>query len=171
MDDLRGFNYLQKEDIPVYGHVRVMEALKEQYPYAFQEHKYPGIPQIEVHHIELEEFSIADLEIQPVEVLHHLLPVFGFRIGDFTYITDAKTIVPEELEKIRGTRVLVINALQQKEHVSHLNLEEAMGVIDLVEPEKAFLTHLSHRMGLHRDVETGLPENVRIAFDGLKINL
>ena len=171
MDDIRAFNYKQQEDIPIYGHQRVINQLKQEFAYVFAETKYPGVPKIIPHVIDNEVFTINDVEFLPIEVLHYKLPVFGFRVKDFTYITDANFISENELEKIKGTDTLVINALRKETHISHFNLEEALTLIAKVKPKKAYLIHLSHYMGSHRKVSLELPENVEIAYDGLRISV
>lgn len=171
MDDVRGFNYKMKKDVQVYAVPRVIEHLKREFAYVFAEDRYPGVPQIEINAIENKPMNIAGIPVTPIEVLHYKLPVMGFRIGDFTYITDAKTIAENELEKIKGSKVLVLNALRKEEHISHFSLDQAIEVINNINPEKAYLTHLSHQMGLHKDVSEKLPERVEIAYDGLKIEV
>jgi phosphoribosyl 1,2-cyclic phosphate phosphodiesterase len=171
IDDLRPF-YFRQGNIPVYAHARVAAALKKRFGYIFQtENKYPGVLTLDVHTIENISFFIGDQEIIPVEVYHHKLPVFGFRIGDFAYITDAKTIADKEIKKLKNLEVLVINALRLEPHLSHFNLEEALAFIDRVKPKKAYLTHISHHMGFHDDVQKTLPENVFLAYDELNISL
>jgi phosphoribosyl 1,2-cyclic phosphate phosphodiesterase len=171
IDDLRPF-YFRQGNIPVYAHTRVVSALKKRFGYIFQtENKYPGVLTLDVHTIENISFFIGDKEITPVEVYHHKLPVFGFRIEDFAYITDAKTIANEEVKKLENLEVLVINALRLEPHLSHFNLEEALAFIDRVKPKKAYLTHISHHMGFHDDVQKTLPENVFLAYDELNISL
>ncbi|MEQ8359164.1 MAG: MBL fold metallo-hydrolase [Cytophagales bacterium] len=169
MDDIRSFNFLQKKDMPVYARKEVIEQLKREFAYIFENLPYPGIPRIEVKEIENKPFTIGKTEIVPIEVMHMKLPVFGFRFGDITYITDAKTISEKERKKIRGSKVLVLNALHQKEHYSHLNLKEAIELASDLKAEKAYFTHISHWMGLHKEVEKDLPENMFLAYDGLKL--
>lgn len=170
LDDVRSFNYKQNKAMPLYGNELVMDQIKREFHYAF-DNNYPGIPQLEIHQIDNNPFNIGDLLISPIEVLHHKLPVFGFRIEDFTYITDANTIPEKEIEKILGSKTLVINALQRDDHISHFTLEEALSMIERIQPEKAFLTHISHKMGLHHEVLKELPPNVFLAYDGLSINI
>ena len=170
MDDVRGFNFTQKMEIPVYARGNVLQQLQQEFAYAFTDDKYPGIPQIRINEIENTPFYVNETLITPVEVMHHQLPVFGFRIRDFTYITDANYIAAAEIEKIRGTRFLVLNALQKKEHISHFTLDQAVELAGVIGAEKTFLTHISHRMGKHRDVEKELPEYVELAFDGLRLH-
>ncbi|MBC8111270.1 MAG: MBL fold metallo-hydrolase [Verrucomicrobia bacterium] len=172
MDDIRAFNYKQNGSyIPVFASERVIKHLQKEFAYIFETIKYPGIPQINTIPIENKPFFVGDVKVVPIEVMHHQLPVFGYRIGDFTYITDANFIAEEEIDKIMGSKVLVINALQKEKHISHYNLDEALEVIYKIQPEKAYLTHLGHRMGLHADIEKELPPNVYIAYDGLKIQI
>ncbi len=171
MDDIRSYNFLQKMDMPIYGTEDVITQLKSEFAYIFEEHKYPGIPQVQLNPISNNPFHIDKTEIIPIEVQHHKLPVLGFRIRDFTYITDANFISDEEKKKIVGSKILVLNALQKKPHISHFTLDEAIQIIDELKPEKAYLTHLSHKLGKHRDVKKELPENVELAWDGLKIEI
>lgn len=171
MDDIRSFNFLQKKDMPVYARAQVIDQLKREFEYVFAKSKYPGVPQVQVHEIKNEPFNIDQTTITPIRVMHYKLPVFGFRIKDFSYITDAKTISDEEKAKIKGSKVLVINALQKSSHISHLTLEEAIALSQELNAEKTYFTHLSHKMGKHREVEAELPEGIEIAFDGLEIKL
>jgi phosphoribosyl 1,2-cyclic phosphate phosphodiesterase len=170
LDDIRAFNFIQQQDIPIYGQQGVIEQIKQEFAYIFSENKYPGVPNVIPHYIENQGFEINNIHFTPIEVLHHQLPVFGFRIHDFTYITDANFIAKQEIEKIKGSKIMVINALQKTGHVSHFSLAEALAVIEEIKPEKAYLTHLSHRMGKHAEVSKELPDNVKIAYDGLQIN-
>lgn len=169
MDDIRGFNYAQKSSIPLYAQAPVIEQLKREFAYAFGEDKYPGVPEIEVHKIENQPFTIAGVTIIPILVKHYFLDVLGFRFGDFTYITDANFISDAELEKVKGSKVLVINALRKTTHISHFTLDEALEVIEKIKPEKAYITHISHMMGLHAVVEKELPAHVHLAYDGLTL--
>ena len=170
LDDVRSFNFKQKRAMPVYGNEFVIDQIKREFHYVF-ESDYPGIPQLEIHQINSEPFLIEDLNIIPVEVLHHKLPVLGFRIHDLTYITDANTIPEKEYEKIKDTRILVLNALQKDDHISHFTLDDALEVIKKVKPEKAYLTHISHNMGLHEEVSEDLPSEAFLAYDGLSVNI
>lgn len=171
MDDIRSFNFLQKKDMPVYAAPWVLNQLKQEYAYVFSEKKYPGVPQVEVHELDGSPFEVEGIKITPIEVLHYKLPVFGFRIADFTYITDAKVISDESLEKIKGSKVLILNALQQTEHLSHFTLSEAIEMANKIGAERTYFTHLSHKMGKHQEVASQLPEHISIAFDGLQIKL
>ncbi|PMD98201.1 hypothetical protein BWI97_05840 [Siphonobacter sp. BAB-5405] len=172
LDDVRPFNFRQNSDIPLYGQAAVLEQIKVEFAYAFAEHKYPGTPRLQLHPIENKPFEILGLQLTPIEVMHHKLPVFGYRIGDFSYITDANFIAESELDKLRNSKVLVINALHKgPRHLSHFVLPEALEIIEKLKPEVAYLTHISHSMGLHAQVEAELPPHVHLAYDGLKINL
>ncbi len=171
MDDIRSFNYLQQKDMPVYARAEVIDQLKQEFAYVFVENKYPGIPQVETIEMPKEPFEVEGMKVIPIEVMHHKMPVYGFRFGDFTYITDANYISPSSKEKIKGSKVIVLNALQKTEHISHFTLDQALEIIEELKPKKAYLTHLSHKMGLHRDVSKQLPDNVKLAFDGQKILL
>jgi phosphoribosyl 1,2-cyclic phosphate phosphodiesterase len=171
MDDIRSFNFVQKKDMPIFCTKKVLTQIKKEFAYVFEEIKYPGVPAVEPHVIQNAPFTVEGIEIIPIEVMHYRLPVFGFRIGDFTYITDAKTISPEEMDKIRGTKVLVVNALQKTHHISHFTLEEAVEIVEELKPEMAYFTHISHKLGTHHEIENGLPPNIRLAYDGLKIQV
>jgi len=171
LDDVRAFNYKQNAPVDVYATTRVQEALKREFSYIFAEFKYPGIPQINMHTIDLEPFDIGSIHLIPIEVMHYKLPVLGFRIGDFTYITDAKTVSESEIEKIKGTKTLVINSLQTQSHISHFTLDEALSFAQLIGAEKTYFTHMSHRIGLHSVVSQQLPQGIELAYDGLKIEI
>ena len=171
MDDVRSFNFLQGEEIPVYTREEVLEQLRKEYSYIFSNHTYPGVPRVGLNEIGNKPFDVKGVSFTPIEVMHYKLPVLGFRIDDFTYITDANRIEASQLKKIRGSRVLVLNALQIEPHISHFNLSEAIDVITDIGPETAYLTHLSHKLGLHSEISAMLPSNVKLAYDGLKINL
>ena len=171
MDDVRSFNFKQQMDMPVYARKEVIEQLKNEFSYVFAENKYPGVPQIDTKEITNTPFQIGDTLITPIEVMHYKLPVFGFRIKDFTYITDANFISDEEVEKIKGSKVLVLNALQKEDHISHFTLNEAIEMAQRIGAEKTYFIHMSHNLGKHRDVEQELPEGIEFAFDGLKVEL
>jgi len=170
MDDIRAYNFVQKQRVDVFATLRVQEALKRDFHYIFEENPYPGIPQINLHTIDNEPFKAAEIEVLPIQVFHYRLPVLGFRIGDFTYITDANRIPEEEKEKIKGSRVLVLNALRKEAHISHFTLEEAVALMEELQPEQGYFTHISHQLGTHRAVEKELPSFVKLAYDGLKIS-
>ena len=171
LDDIRPFNFKEKRSMNVYATDRVREALLREYHYIFADKKYPGVPNVNLSIIENEKFEIdTGIEIEPIEVLHYKLPVYGFRIGDITYITDAKTISEEEKEKIKGSNILIINALRREPHMSHFNLDEALAFINEVNPNHAYLTHISHLFGTHTEIEKELPSNVHMAYDGLSLD-
>ncbi|HPG34215.1 MAG TPA: MBL fold metallo-hydrolase, partial [Lentimicrobium sp.] len=149
----------------------VMEAIQTEFPYIFSENRYFGAPQLTVHEIDDNLFTIGETNILPIKVMHNKLPVFGYRIGDLTYITDASMIPDEEKHKIKGSKVLVLNALRNSKHISHLSLNEALELIEELKPERAFLTHISHFLGLHEEVEKKLPDNVKLAYDNLIIDI
>ncbi|MFT6845774.1 MAG: phosphoribosyl 1,2-cyclic phosphate phosphodiesterase [Flavobacteriales bacterium] len=171
LDDVRAFNFKQKIDMPLYASEKVECQLRQEFFYAFANVKYPGVPRLTFNRLENEPFQLFDKTITPIEVMHYKLPVFGFRIDDFTYITDASYISDEEKEKIKGSAVLVINALRNEEHISHFNLEQALELIEELKPQKAYLTHISHYLGKHDDVVAKLPSHVSIAYDGLTITI
>jgi len=171
LDDVRAFNFKHKMDAQVYGTHQVLNAIKHDFHYAFADNPYPGIPKINLNEIKNEPFEIKGDVIIPILVWHHRLPVFGFRINDFTYITDAKTIDESEKEKIKGSKVLVLNALRKGTHVSHLTLDEAMDLAKEISAEKTYFTHLSHLMGNHKDTTELLPQTIEIAFDRLSFEM
>jgi phosphoribosyl 1,2-cyclic phosphate phosphodiesterase len=167
IDDVRAFNFIQKKEIPLWATARVQEAIRREVPYCFDGTDYPGIPRISLHTIDHAPFSISGTTFIPIEVMHHRMPVMGYRVGDFTYITDANFIGPKEKEKIKGSRVLVLNALRRESHISHFTLEEAIALSQELGAERTYLTHISHQLGLHADLLKELPSGVEPAFDGL----
>lgn len=169
LDDVRAFNYIQKKAIDVYAREDVHHTIKKEFSYAFAVDKYPGVPEINLHIVENKPFEIEGIEIIPIEVLHYKLKIFAYRIGNLTYITDANKISDNELSKIIGSKVVVINALRKTSHISHFNLKEAIEIINKISPSKAYITHISHLMGLYGEVERELPDNVKLAYDGLTI--
>lgn len=171
LDDIRPYNFKHQKDLPIFGRSTVLEQIKQEYSYIFSSNSYPGVPRVLVNEIINQPFEVEGVPFTPIEVLHHKLPVFGFRVKDFTYITDANYIADEEMEKIYGSKILVLNALRLKSHISHFTLEEAVQLIEKINPEKAYLTHISHQMGIHSKAEKLLPENIHLAYDGLKVNL
>ena len=170
LDDIRAFNFKSKKDMEVYATPRVQEALKREFSYVFADLTYPGIPRINLNTISNEHITIADAEIIPINVMHYKLPVKAFRVGGLTYITDANYVDGSEKEKIKGSDILIINALRKEKHISHFTLEEALEFIKEINPKQAYLTHISHLLGLHEEVSLELPDNVAIAHDGLKIS-
>lgn len=171
LDDVRAFNFLLGREIPVYCTDRVAEALQREFAYAFSDTKYPGIPEIRIVLIDARPFRVSDIPFLPIEVLHMKLPVNGYRIGDFTYITDANYISDEEKEKLAGTKILVLNALRRKKHPSHFTLDEAVELAKEVGAETTYLTHISHQLGKHQEIVRELPAGIKLASDGLKITI
>lgn len=171
LDEVRAFNYFNKWRAQVYCTALVEEALRREFAYAFTDMKYPGIPEIDIHRIDTTPFELIDLTFQPIAVTHFEMPVFGYRIGDFTYITDANYISDEEKSKIRGSKVLVLNALRKAKHPSHFNLEQAIALSRELEAETTYFTHISHQLGIHETIEKELPPGIHLAYDGLKINI
>mgnify|MGYP001821653577 CR=1 FL=1 len=171
LDDIRAFNYLQKSPMDVYGEERVMRSLNSSFPYVFAEKKYPGIPQVRMHHIKNEAFQIGDMEVIPIRMMHYRLPVFGFRLGDFAYLTDGNYIPESEKEKLFGVKYLVVNALRSETHISHFTLSEAVSLIDELSPRMGYLTHISHQMGAYRDLIRELPPHISPSYDGLVLEV
>ena len=168
LDDIRPFYFAQgQKPIPVYLHSRVLEQLKKEFAYMFEEPKYPGVPSLDIHLIDKHIFEIGDISIEPIEVFHHKLPVLGFRIGRFAYVTDVNSIPKASKEKLYDLDVLVLGVLQKENHISHFNLEEGLAVVEELKPKKAYFTHLSHTMGTHTSTEKLLSKRVSIAYDGL----
>jgi len=171
MDEVRSFNFKQGIDMPVYGTREVLQQLKKEFSYVFESEKYPGVPRIHINEISNHPFKIGPVKFIPIRVMHFKMPVLGFRVQDFTYITDANLIPESEIPKLMDSKVLVINALQINKHISHFNLEEALEVVELIQPQKAYFTHISHRLGLHSTVQRKLPDHVELAWDGLKLSI
>ncbi|HQV77768.1 MAG TPA: MBL fold metallo-hydrolase [Chitinophagales bacterium] len=169
LDDIRPFNYMLGKTMDVYAEEMVQEILKKEFSYAFVGHDYPGAPQINLKTIDETPFQIGDIPFIPIRAIHKTLPVLGFRIHDFTYITDANFIADVELEKIKGSKVLVLNALRKEPHYSHFNLEQAIEIVCRTQPEKAYFTHISHHLGLYDVVMKELPGSMELAYDGLQI--
>ncbi|ALJ04054.1 MBL fold metallo-hydrolase [Pseudalgibacter alginicilyticus] len=171
IDDIRPF-YFRQGDIDIYAHKRVLKSLAKRFDYIFTDKdKYPGVPTLSTHIIKNKPFKLHGLKVIPIKGLHYKLNVFGYRFGNFAYLTDMKTVEPVEIEKIKNIKVLVINALRKEPHISHFNLEEALDFIKKVNPEKAYLTHISHLMGFHEEVQKTLPKNVFLAYDNLQISI
>ncbi len=171
LDDVRAFNFITKKAIDIYCDYATELGIKDQYSYVFTETDYPYLPKMNFHRIQNSKFKIQNLEILPIQVMHATMPVLGFRFGDFTYITDAKTIIKEERDKIRGSKILVVNALRPENHYSHFTIDEALELVSEVKPELTYFIHMSHQFGLHEEAEKKLPETVRVAYDGLKITV
>lgn len=170
-DDIRAFNYIQKKPIEVYLEEYVLDAIKRDFFYIFEEYKYPGVPEANFHVIKNEEFEINGVKIIPIRVHHYKMLVLGFKIGNFTYITDANSIGYNEIEKIKGTEVLVLNALRKETHVSHFSLDEAIEMSKKIGAKKTYLTHISHQMGLHKQINAELTTEIRLAYDGLVVEI
>jgi phosphoribosyl 1,2-cyclic phosphate phosphodiesterase len=171
LDDLRPF-FFRQGDIPIYAHKRVLKALNRRFDYIFKDgDKYPGVPTLEENEITNTPFLLNGMTVLPIEVMHDKLQIFGFRFGEFAYLTDVKTVAAEEMRKLKGLKVLVVNALRINPHYSHFNLEEALYFIDELQPERAYLTHISHYLGFHDEVQQSLPDNVYLAYDNLQLEI
>lgn len=171
LDDVRAFNYFQEQAMAVYANPMTIDALMREFAYAFADKKYPGVPNIDLNTIGLEPFSIGDIPVVPLQVWHLKMPVFGFRFGDFTYITDANRIDESEKEKIWGSKILVVNALRKEKHISHYSLDEAVALVQELQIPEAYFTHISHQLGLHDEVEKNLPPGMHLAYDGLQLTV
>ncbi|RLE00748.1 MAG: MBL fold metallo-hydrolase [Bacteroidetes bacterium] len=171
LDDIRAFNFIQRKPMDIYAEERVMRALNNGFPYVFAEKKYPGIPQVIMHRISTEPFNIGSMEIIPIRMMHYRLPVLGFRIGEFAYLTDGNYISEREKEKLIGVKYLVVNALRRESHISHFTLSEATSLMEELSPRMGFITHISHQMGLSKDLIKELPPYIRPAFDGLVLEV
>ena len=171
LDDIKAYNFFQQKPMEVYANELTQEALRREFFYIFADNKYPGIPSINLHTITDQPFVIGDITVIPIQVHHLKMPVLGFRFGKFTYITDANHIDNEEKEKIKGSEILVINALRKKEHISHFNLQQAIDLVKELNIPKTFVTHISHQLGLHDEVNKELPDGIQLAWDGLQIEI
>jgi phosphoribosyl 1,2-cyclic phosphate phosphodiesterase len=172
LDDIRAFNFKQDgKEMDVYATLQVQKALRREFAYVFDENKYPGVPEIHLKTVDDKAFDVGSLHFLPIDVMHYQLPVKAYRVGDFAYVTDANYISSEEKEKLKGLKVLVLNALRKEKHISHFNLEEALELINELNPKETYLTHISHLMGKHASVEQELPKQVHLAYDGLEIEL
>jgi len=171
LDDVRAFNYLNHKAMDVYASEAVQLALKREFFYIFNGDNYPGIPKINLHTIDEQPFEASSIKFIPIPVMHMRLPVLGFRMGGFSYITDANFISDKSKELLLNSEVLVLNSLRREKHVSHFNLEEAMELVDELKPKMTYLTHISHQLGKHEEVEQELPDNIRLAYDGLAVIL
>lgn len=169
LDDIRAFNFFSKKPINIYADSLTEEAVRRDFYYAFTDTKYPGIPELNMNTISQEAFTVGDIPVIPVLVWHMKMPVMGFRFGKFTYITDANRIEDHEKEKIRGSEVMVLNALRRQKHISHFTLEEAIQQVQELKVPTAYFTHISHQLGLHQVIEAELPEGIHLAFDGLSL--
>jgi phosphoribosyl 1,2-cyclic phosphate phosphodiesterase len=171
LDDIRAFNFFMQKPMQVYANTLTEEALRRDFYYAFAEKKYPGIPEIELITIDDAPFKVGDITVIPVIVWHHKMPVYGFRFGDFTYITDANRIDEKEKEKIKGSKVLVVNALRKTQHISHFTLDEAIALVNELNIPEAYFTHISHQLGFHQHINAALPQHIQLAYDGLTCKL
>jgi phosphoribosyl 1,2-cyclic phosphate phosphodiesterase len=171
LDDIRAFNYFQKKAMPLYANSLTEEALRRDYHYAFADLTYPGIPEIQMMQIDKNPFLVGDIPVQPIEVWHHRMPVLGFRFGDITYITDANRIEEDQLDLIRGSKILILNALRKEQHLSHFTLAEAIDVGRDLEVPSVYFTHISHQLGTHAGISPELPEGFHLAHDGLQLTL
>lgn len=171
LDDIRAYNYFTKKAMNIYANSLTEGALRRDYYYAFSDTKYPGVPELNLITIDQHPFLIGDIPVQPIEVLHHKMPVLGFRFGDFTYITDANKIEEEEKEKIKGSKILVLNALRKETHLSHFTLQEAIDLATELAIPEIYLTHISHQLGRHQEINQELPSHIQLAFDGLKLTI
>ncbi len=171
IDDVRAFNYLMKRSIRFFGQQRVLDTIKQEYAYAFAKDKYPGVPEIDLCPITDEPFYSLGEEIIPIKVYHHLLPVHGFRLGEFAYLTDIKTLGDGEIEKLRNVKVLALSVLRVEEHIAHLGLDEAFELINLIKPQMTYFTHISHRLYQHEEMLRIFPSNIQPAYDGLSVTI
>lgn len=171
LDDIRSFNWVERKHMEIYAEERVQKAIKRIFNYVFATHKYPGVPKMDLCQVSGSVFAIDDVVFQPIRCWHHKLPVYGYRVGDLTYITDTNFIEDSELEKLKGTKILIINCLRKEKHLSHFNLEEVLEIVNRIKPDQTYFTHISHAFGKHEDVSKELPENVFLAYDGLTIEL
>jgi phosphoribosyl 1,2-cyclic phosphate phosphodiesterase len=170
LDDVKAFNFISKKSMNIYANSLTEEALRREFYYAFSDNRYPGIPELDLHTITLDPFMAGDIPVTPILVWHLKMPVLGFRFGPFTYITDANRIDDTEKEKIKGSEVLVLNALRKQKHISHFTLGEAIDLVHELKIPTAYFTHLSHQAGLHAEIEAELPEGIHLAYDGLQKN-
>lgn len=171
LDEIRAFNWVLKKSIDIYAETRVHQSIKNIFSYVFAEKKYPGIPQMTLHAVDEKPFAINNTKIIPIRGMHLKLPVLGFRIENFAYLTDFKTLRDEEIEKLFGLDILVVNALRRETHISHLTLNEASELIERIKPQRAYLTHISHQMGSFIEISKSLPSSIFMAYDGLELNL
>jgi len=171
LDDVRAYNYFSKQPMQIFANEMTQMNIIREFPYAFAESKYPGVPEIHINPIDLEPFELGDISIIPILVWHMRMPVLGFRFGDFTYITDANRIDAAEMDKIRGSSHLVLNALRHEKHISHFTLAEAIEIVQELQVPNAWFTHISHQLGLHKEIDASLPAGIHLAYDGLKLHL
>jgi len=171
LDDVRAYNFFQQMPMDIYTNSLTEEALKREFAYAFSDKRYPGVPELNLITIDETPFTVGDIPVLPIKVWHHKMPVYAYRFGDFTYITDANKIDEAEKEKIRGSKIIVVNALRKEAHISHYTLSEAIALVDELEIPQAYFTHISHQLGKHEDINAELPSHIRLAYDGLQLHL
>jgi phosphoribosyl 1,2-cyclic phosphate phosphodiesterase len=171
LDDVRAYNFFQQKAMPLYANSLTEETIKREFAYAFSDKKYPGVPELLLNTISDQPFYIGDIPVIPVEVWHHKMPVLGFRFGRITYITDANRIEPEEKEKIKGSDIMILNALRKEKHISHYTLDEAIAEVQGMQIPQGYFTHISHQLGMHEEVSAGLPSGIELAWDGLQLHV
>ncbi len=171
IDDVRAFNWILKLPMKIYGRSQALKTIEKDFSYAFQKNKYPGVPEINLHPIKNKPFTINGDLIIPIYAIHGKMTVTGFRIGDFSYLTDASVIDPKEMDKMKGSKCIIINGLRKESHHSHFNLDQAVELLQMLNPEYGYITHISHQMGFHREINKTLPKGIALAHDGLEINL
>lgn len=171
LDDIRPYNFSQQMDLPIFGRKQVLEQIQQEFAYIFSANKYPGVPQVDAVEITENPFRINGLSIIPIPVFHYKLPVLGFRFGDFSYVTDANFIPEESMKLLEGTEILILDALQKESHISHFTLDEAVEIAQKIGAKQTYFTHISHRMGLHEQIDRELPEGIALGYDGLEITL
>jgi phosphoribosyl 1,2-cyclic phosphate phosphodiesterase len=171
LDDIRAFNFFSRQPMELFANSLTEEALRRDFYYAFAEKKYPGVPEINLNLITNDPFNVGDIPVQPVEVWHMKMPVLGFRFGKFTYITDANKLDDDAKEKVRGSEIMVLNALRKEPHISHFSLSEAISLVRELGVPRAYFTHISHQLGLHGEISRELPEGIELAYDGLSLNI
>lgn len=171
LDDIRSFNWLYKRPMDIYAEERVLKALQIEYSYVFAEEKYPGIPEMNLHEITEKPFNIDNISIIPIRAYHYKLPVLGFRIADMAYITDASSIPDSEYDKLKGLKIFILNALRKEKHISHFTLSEAIEVAKRVGASQTYLTHISHLMGFHEEIQNELPKGFNLAYDELILEI
>ncbi|MEO7210552.1 MAG: MBL fold metallo-hydrolase [Chitinophagaceae bacterium] len=171
LDDVRAYNFFQRKPMDLYANALTTEALRRDYAYAFSDHRYPGIPELNMITIDESPFVVGNIPVIPIRVWHHKMPVYAYRFGNFTYITDANRIEDSEMEKIKGSEIIVINALREEDHISHFTLKQAVELVEQLKIPRAYFTHISHQLGKHDEVNKKLPAHISLAYDGLQISL
>ncbi len=171
LDDVRAYNYFSQQPMQIFANEMTQMNIIREFPYAFAETRYPGVPEIQINQIDMDSFTVGDITVTPILVWHMRMPVLGFRFGNFTYITDANRIDPDEMDKIRGSSHLVLNALRHEKHISHFTLSEAVAVVQELKVPNAYFTHISHQLGLHELINASLPAGIQLAYDGLSIQV